>query len=236
MLKVSIIIPTYNEVDNLEILVNEIFSSLNQEIIDAEIIIVDDNSPDGTGEFAEKLSRNLAIKVIHRSGKMGLGSAVIAGFNLSDRDYLGVMDGDLSHDPAILNKLIQSLNENDIAIGSRFSKGSEVEGWNFFRKILSLTGVGLGRLLAGNYDILSGYFFIKRDVIKDISLNTKGYKILFEILMRGNHQSVSEHSFTFRKRKNSTSKLNSEEYWLFLKQLFLFGLLKIKSKCLPQKK
>ena len=236
MIKASIIIPTYNEVDNLEILVSEIFASLDKNIIDAEIIIVDDNSPDGTGNFAENLSKRFPIKVIHRAGKLGLGSAVIEGYKLSDREYLGVMDGDLSHDPAILNDLVLSLNNNDIAIGSRFADGSEVEGWNLYRKMLSLTGVGLGRLLAGNYDILSGYFFIKRDVIRNTELNTKGYKILFEILIKGNYRSISEHSFTFRKRKNSTSKLNSEEYFLFAKQLLSFALFKILSKCLPQKK
>ncbi len=231
MFEASIIIPTYNEAKNLPILVKEIFESIDLNLIDLELIIVDDNSPDGTGQIARKLSEKFNIKVIHRPRKLGLGSAVITGFKESKRNILGVMDGDLSHDPNILNQLIKSLTQFDITIGSRFKKESNVEGWTRPRKILSQFGIILASLLVGKYDILSGYFFIKRSVIENIQLKTTGYKILFEILVKGNYKKVKEYGYIFRKRMNSSSKLNLFEYYLFIKQLIAYTLYKMtKSK------
>jgi dolichol-phosphate mannosyltransferase len=131
MQHVSIIIPTYNEAKNLPILVEEIFTVLKKNgEIDAELIIVDDNSPDGTGNVAEELSRTYPVKVVHRLGKLGLGSAVREGFARSTRPILGVMDADLSHDPETLLTLIPSIEKYDVALGSRFEEGSTVEQWN----------------------------------------------------------------------------------------------------------
>lgn len=227
MKQVSLIIPTYNEAKNLPLLLEEIWSMVDKEKIDLEFIIVDDNSPDGTGEIAEELSKNYPVKVIHRTGKMGLGSAVIEGFKLSKRENFGVMDADLSHDPAILNDLVLSLNENDVALGSRFKEGSEVESWIWWRKIISSVGVFATRLLAGVNDPLSGYFFIKRNVIEGVALNTVGYKILLEIMVKGNWNKAKEIPFKFRIRKYSTSKLDKKEYWLFLKQILQYSWYKI---------
>ncbi|MEK7069671.1 MAG: glycosyltransferase, partial [Patescibacteria group bacterium] len=114
MFNVSLIIPTYNEAKNIPFLIEEIFSIVDKNRIDLEFIIVDDNSPDGTGKVAKDLADRYPIKVIHRAGKLGLGTAVIEGFKLSDREYVGVMDGDTSHDPSILNRMIVSLTDNDI--------------------------------------------------------------------------------------------------------------------------
>lgn len=224
MKKVSIIIPTYNESKNLPLLVEEIFNSIDKSRIDTEIIFVDDNSPDGTGAVAEELSKKFPIKVVHRSGKLGLGSAVREGFKQSDRPILGVMDADLSHDPKILNDLINSLDEYDIAIGSRFTSGSEVEKWIWWRKIISTVGVWFTHWLArGVKDPLSGYFFLKHSVIDKVVLETTGYKILFEILIKGNYIKVKEFSYNFRIRKYSSSKLNWNEHFLFLKQVFVYS-------------
>ncbi len=230
MFEVSLIIPTYNESKNLPLLVEEIFNIIDKEKIDLEIIFVDDNSPDGTGKIAEELSNKYPIKVIHRAGKLGLGSAVITGFKASDRPYLGVMDADLSHDPAILNELITSLGENDIAIGSRFEKGSAVERWVWWRKLTSQCGVFFARLLTGVKDPLSGYFFFRRPVTEGVALTTVGYKILLEILVRGTWVKVKEIPFQFRMRKFSTSKLNMKEYWLFAKQIIIYSLYKLIKK------
>ncbi len=200
-------------------MVEEIFSSINKFQIDLEIIFVDDNSPDGTGAVAEELKKKYPIQVIHRSGKLGLGSAVIAGFKTSNRPYLGVMDADLSHDPAILGNLITSLGEYDVAIGSRFEAGSSVEKWAWWRRLTSEAGVFLARLLTYTRDPLSGYFMLRRSVIHNVPLTTTGYKILLEILVKGKREKVKEIPFQFRMRKFSTSKLNSKEYWLFLCQI-----------------
>lgn len=230
MKKVSIIVPTYNEVENIKPLITEIFGEIDKNKIDLEIIFVDDNSPDGTGKEAEKYAVNFPIQVLHRSGKLGLGSAVIEGFKKSNRDIIGVMDADLSHDPTILNSLIGHLDTHDIAIGSRFEIDSSVDQWNWRRKIISYSGVTLAKLLTGVKDPLSGYFFLDRQIINDINLTTKGYKILLEILVKANYKKLKEVPFTFRVRKHSVSKLNYKEYILFIKQIITYFFIKLSKK------
>jgi dolichol-phosphate mannosyltransferase len=232
MFKVSLIIPTYNEAENLSLLFEEIDGIIDKNNIDLEYIVVDDNSPDGTGEVAEKLSQIYPIKVIHRTGKLGLGSAVIAGFNFSGREYLGVMDGDLSHDPKILNELICSLDKYDIAIGSRFDDTSVIEGLVWWRKIIAYSGAFAARNLCSTRDPLSGYFFLRRPVIEKANLKCSGYKILLEILVKGEYKKVIEAPYCFRMRKSSTSKLNYKEYLLFIEQLFFYSFYRIKYRLL----
>lgn len=226
MLNVSLIIPTYNEAKNIPFLIEEIFGIVDKSKINLEFIIVDDNSPDGTGKIAESLAGKYPIRVIHRSGKLGLGTAVAEGFRLSDREYVGAMDGDMSHNPDILNQMIASLIDNDIVMGSRFEKGSKVEKWGLHRRIISGTGVFMARILTGVKDPLSGYFFMKKDVINGVNLKTKGYKILLEILVKGKYKKVKEFPYTFRMRKYSISKLNAKEFLLFLGQIINYSFYK----------
>ena len=223
MKRISLIVPTYNEAKNLPLFFEEIWGILDHSRFDLEFIVVDDNSPDGTGNVADDLSRRYPVRVIRRSGKLGLGSAVIAGFRASDRDYIGVMDADLSHDPKILNDLLGSLGENDIAIGSRFVEGSEVEDWQLHRRLISYAGVFLARLLTGVRDPLTGYFFLKWSVIDGLTLDTVGYKILLEILVKGKYAKFTELPFTFRIRKYSSSKLNWKEHFFFLRQIVAYS-------------
>lgn len=226
--KISLITPTYNESENIPILAEEIFSIVGAESdIDLELIVVDDNSPDGTGKIAEGLADRYPLQVVHRAGKLGLGSAVMEGFARSERDYLGVIDADLSHDPAILPQLIRGLKEFDIVIGSRFGETSKVEKWALHRRLTSLTGVGLARMLTGVEDPLSGYFFLHRRCLGDLQLTSAGYKILLEILVKGDVESHKSIPFVFRNRQFSTSKLNLKEYILFAKQLLYFSAYKL---------
>ena len=138
--KTYIVIPTYNEKENLPILVDELFA-LN--IPNLTILIVDDNSPDGTGKIADELKEKLPkkISVIHRKGKLGLGTAYITGFKYcleQGADYIVQMDADFSHNPKKVIELLKRLEEADIAIGSRYiSGGSLDENWSIFRKGLS---------------------------------------------------------------------------------------------------
>lgn len=230
MLRVSIVIPTYNEAKNLPLLAEEIFGVVDRNQFDVELIIVDDNSPDGTGAVADDLAKKYPIQVIHRAGKLGLGSAVREGFAKSNREVLGVMDADLSHDPQHLNQMLSLLSEYDLVVGSRFEQGSTVEQWKWWRRIISQVGVFVTYMLTGVKDPLSGFFFFRRFILANVELSTTGYKILLEILVKGNHKKVKEIPFRFRIRKFSTSKLDKKEYWLFLKQIISYSLYKIFKK------
>ena len=226
--RVSLITPTYNERENIPILAEEIFSVVETEPdIDMHLIVVDDNLPDGTGEVAEGHKDTYPLQVVHRAGKLGLGSAVMEGFALSEREYIGVIDADLSHDPSILPQLIHGLREYDITIGSRFGKTSKVEKWALHRRLTSLTGVGFARLLTGVEDPLSGYFFLHRSGLGDLELTSSGYKILLEILVKGRIETHMSVPFIFRNRQFSQSKLNVKEYVLFAKQLLYFTVHKL---------
>lgn len=233
----SIIIPTYNEAKNLPLLLEEIFFVIGKNKDKVEIIIVDDNSPDGTGDVAEGLKSTYPLKVIHRSGKLGLGSAVKEGFELSTSKFVGVMDADLSHDPTVLNSMFDELERGscDIIIGSRFQGGSEVENWKWWRRFISEVGVRLTHFLTGVKDPLSGYFFFKKSVIEGVLLDTVGYKILFEILIKGKYEKIKEIPFKFRIRKYSSSKLNWREHWMFFGQLIKYSWYKLARRFLWKK-
>ena len=234
-LRISLITPTYNERENISLLVEEIFDVLKDySDIDLELIVVDDNSPDGTGEVAESLVNRYPVQVVHRAGKLGLGSAVMAGFERAERDLLGVIDADLSHDPIVLPQLIYGLRDHDLAIGSRFDSESHVEKWAWYRRFISQLGVFLARQLTGVQDPLAGYFFLHRRVIKDLVLTSPGYKILLEILVKGHYKSFIEVPFVFRNRQYSSSKLNWTEYYLFMKQLLTFYFFRKKGNALKK--
>ena len=228
-LRVSLITPTYNERPNISLLAEEVFAAVGQlREIDLELIVVDDNSPDGTGEEAEALRDRYPVQVVHRAGKLGLGSAVMEGFQKSNRDCLGVIDADLSHDPLVLPRLILGLREYDLALGSRYNPESRVERWPWYRKMISQAGVLAARQLTGVQDPLSGYFFLHRRVLQGVTLTSPGYKILLEILVKGTWSTFVEVPYVFRNRQYSTSKLNFREYYLFSKQLMVFSIRKSK--------
>ena len=224
---VSLVTPTYNEKENIRILAEKICSVIKKHgNIDLELIVVDDNSPDGTGQEAEILKEFFPVKVIHRCSKSGLGSAVWEGFQISNRPLLGVIDADLSHDPDLIPQLIFALKTHDIAVGCRYDSNSHLENWPWYRKILSRTGIFFTRKLTRIKDPLSGFFFLHRHVIQNMTLTSPGYKILLEILVKGKYSKVEEIPFIFRNRIHNVSKLSFWEYYLFLKQLILFGLKK----------
>ena len=226
---VSLITPTYNERENIPILAEEIFGTMQgHPHIDLELIVVDDNSPDGTGEIAESLKDRYPVQVVHRAGKLGLGSAVMEGWARNKRDLLGVIDADLSHDPILVPQLIDGLGTHDIMIGTRYDPESRVEKWPWYRKAISQAGVSMARALTGVKDPLAGFFFLHRRVIADFELTSPGYKILFEILIKGDYRSFSEIPFVFRNRQFSSSKLNLLEYYLFAKQLYIFSIRKLR--------
>lgn len=217
--RVSIIIPTYNERENLRSLVERIDRALSGY----EIIVVDDNSPDKTGDLAENLSKTYPIKVIHRKRKEGLSSAVIEGFKSANGDIFAVIDADLQHPPETLPELLKGLDRGDLVIGSRHVKGGEIEGWSLKRRIISSGAKTCSNILLPSTrsikDPLSGFFLLKKEVIEGVSLDPVGYKILLEILIKGDYNRVMEVPYTFKDREHGESNLNIREELNYLRHL-----------------
>lgn len=214
----SIIIPTYNECENLPVLVEKIFSTLGAE--PAEVVVVDDNSPDKTGEVAEQLKSRFPVQVIHRSGKNGLASAVIEGFQKAGGEVLCVMDADLSHDPAILPQMLSRLSQGaELVIGSRHVKGGGTQGWPKLREFGSNVAISLARPITAVRDATSGYFCCKRSILKGVALDPLGFKIGLEIFIKGNYTKFEEVPYIFHDRKAGKSKFNQKEILNYFKHL-----------------
>ena len=217
----TLVVPTYNERENLIPLVQKITAALEPTPYRAEILIVDDNSPDGTAQVAESLDPRYGVRVLRRSGKLGLSSAVIAGWKEAKGRLLGVIDADLSHDPAILPDMIYSLLEGgaDIALGSRYAPGGGVANWPWFRRFTSWVAIMLGRPICPARDVTSGYLLMKREVIEGVELNPIGFKINLEVMIKGRYATLCEAPFTFVDRQLGRSKFGSGEILNYLRQL-----------------
>jgi len=220
-MKFSLVIPTYNERENISKLISGIKEQFNKNEIEGEIIFVDDNSPDGTGEVLEELKKeNPNLKIIHRKGKLGLSSAVIEGFKIAEGDILGVMDADLSHPSEKISEMYKIVTkEADLVIGSRYVKGGKIEGWNLYRKILSKGATLLARVFVNVLDPMSGFFMIKKELILNKEINPKGFKILLELLIKTNCQNIIEIPITFTNRIVGKSKAGIKEIIYYLRNL-----------------
>ncbi len=212
---VSIIIPTFNESKNITDLLNQIQFNIPART-DVEIIIVDDDSPDGTGLIVEKYieekmglhvdqsNQNISIKIIHRKEKTGLISAVMNGISTSKGQNVLIMDADFSHPPEVINRMISELkNEpNCIIIGSRYITGGAINGMPFKRFLLSVGANFIARhglSLKNVYDPMSGFFAFPKHTIHGMEFNTDGFKILLEILIKKkNTIKVKEIPYTFK--------------------------------------
>ena len=223
----SIIIPTYNESENILRLISEIEKNLPTSDL-TEIVIVDDNSPDGTGKLVENYigqqndenlkgtqtkTRNCKVKVVHRTGKNGLIPAIMDGVRQSSGKNVIIMDADFSHPPEVIPKMMKELkmNPNSIIIGSRYVEGGKVVGWPKKRKILSTGASFLARVglkVKGVKDPMSGLFALPRHYLENISIDTKGYKILLEILVKNKEIPTREVPYTFTERQSGKSKMD----------------------------
>lgn len=222
-LRISVIVPTYNERENLEELFDRISRAL--EGYDYEIIIVDDDSPDGTWEFAQQLGERYPVKVIRRTKEKGLSSAVIRGFGEASGDVFVVMDADLQHPPEVIPELLEAIEDGaDIAIASRYVPGGGVKNWYWYRKLISKGAIMIGRLalpkIRNVKDPVSGFFALRREVVEGVNLNPVGFKILMEILIKGKYGKVAEVPFTFGLRKAGESKLGTKTMLNYLRHVY----------------
>jgi dolichol-phosphate mannosyltransferase len=225
--KVSVIVPTYQEKENIKPLVERIGAVLAGQ--DYEIIVVDDSSPDGTAEAAASLANSHPVRVIKREGVRGLGTAILEGFRNAKGDMMGVIDADLQHPPEALPGLVAALESGaDIAIASRYVRSGRIEGWPFLRRLVSKGAILLARPLTKVRDPMSGYFMVTRGVVEGKSFSPKGYKLLLEILVKGSYHRVKEVPYTFGSRQAGKSKLNSVEYVRYLRLLLDLYLHKLR--------
>ncbi len=221
----SLIIPTYNEKENIALLLDRVCGVLVEE--EFETIVVDDDSPDLTWRIVESYAvKDHRIKLTRRTGERGLSRAVIQGFNQAKSPILGVMDADLSHDHRILPKMIEAIREEDydLVVGSRRIPGGGADKWPWYRKISSdiATLVAKHFLNIGLSDPMSGYFLIKKELFEKIKheIDPLGYKILLEIYIRSRPQRIKEIPFIFKDRKQGYSKVTPKVMMEYLQMLY----------------
>jgi dolichol-phosphate mannosyltransferase len=219
----SIVIPTYNEAGGIESLLRALDDTFRANALDGEIIVVDDNSPDGTGAIVDRLAQTFPVRCMHRPGKLGLSSGVIDGWKIARPGSvaLGAMDADFSHDISALPKMVQALDSGryGLAVGSRYVAGGGIANWPRRRIVTSRVACWLARPLTKVKDVTSGYFLVRREALEGVTLDPIGFKIGLEVIVKGKYGNVLEVPYVFKDRVVGESKLNQKEIWNYLKQL-----------------
>lgn len=219
----SLVIPTYNEKKSLELLLPRLQAVAERLDIPVEYIVVDDNSPDGTAEYAEQypMLSPATLRVVKRAGKLGLSSAVIEGWRAARGNLLGVIDADGSHDVDIIPEMVELLMEGpaELAVGSRYIPGGGMGDWPLGRQIVSRFAVFLGSFLCPAKDVTSGFLLCRREILEGVTLDPIGFKIGLEVMVRGRYRTFTEVPYIFTDRKKGSSKLGPREIVAYLVQL-----------------
>lgn len=213
----TVILPTYNEANNLPGLVKRIWLAT----LHVEIIVVDDASEDGTADVARKLAASYPVRVIERHDERGLSTAILRGIKEAQTEVCVVMDADLSHPPESIPLLIRAVREGaDVAVGSRYVAGGDIDRWPFFRRVASKAGTWLARPITPVRDPMAGFFCLKKSLLAGVPLKPRGFKILLEILARTRTKSVIEIPIRFEDRSYGESKFSATQRQEFLKQVW----------------
>jgi len=220
------VVPTYNERDRLAELVAAVFAAADARGLALELVVVDDNSPDGTGALADELATRHRMRVVHRPGKLGLGTAVVEGFHVASASAVGVMDADFSHPPSLVPVLYAAFRslDADVAVASRYVPGGSTPNWPFTRRLMSRTACLLARGLSPIRDAASGVFIIKRSIAKGTTIKAGGFKICLELIVRGGAHTLVELPYRFDDRELGQSKMSKREaagYLVQLRDLYL---------------
>jgi len=221
-MRVSIIVPTYNERDNLLALFERIAKAVKE--LDHEIIVVDDNSPDGTAELAESLSSVYPVKVVKRPGKLGLASAVVDGLKHATGDVVVVMDADLQHPPEVIPIMLGRMDSCDIVVASRYARGGGVIGFPWYRRLMSRTAALIAWVLLPasrrTSDPMSGFFAFRRSLAEGLKVaEPKGYKILLDLLARNRSARVCDQPYLFMARASGMSKMGLRVVYTYLRHV-----------------
>lgn len=230
---ISIIIPTYNEAENIGEILKRIIEALRTVSINYEILVVDDASPDDTAGIAEKILGEAGRVIRRLSDKKSLSLSVLDGINQAKGQAIVVMDADGSHPPELIPVFIKQLEEGyDLIIGSRYVEGGGTRGFPFKRKFISGFACSLGRLVTEIKDNTSGFFCIKRSALEGVKLTPDGFKIGLEIFVKANHASFKEVPYIFSDRMKGKSKLKPKVVAQYLKQIHGLLLYKLsRNKC-----
>jgi dolichol-phosphate mannosyltransferase len=222
----SIVLPTFNEVQNIEPMVRRLDAVLKSMAVTYEIVVVDDDSPDLTWQRALGLAQSVRqLRVMRRTHERGLATAVVRGWQASRGDVLAVMDADLQHPPEIVPRLWSAIESGaDLAIASRWAAAGGVGNWSWHRFLVSRTAYMIGRIMLPNVfamssDPLSGFFLVRRKKLCDVSMHPRGYKILIEVLARTGLAHVAEVGYIFQERTDAKSKATWHVYRDYLLHL-----------------
>ena len=226
-LKFSLVIPTFNEGQNIREIVSSLSELLDRAIpANYELIVVDDDSPDRTWELAAELIADYPqLRVMRRETERGLATAVVRGWQAARGEILGVIDADLQHPPEILLKLWDEMEKGaELAVASRNVEGGGVSEWRLARRFLSRGAQMLGlailpEVIGRLSDPMSGYFMVRRSSIVNKQLNPVGYKILIEVAARGQIRWISEVGYVFRERVAGASKVTWKQYVEYIQHL-----------------
>ncbi|BCJ87117.1 glycosyltransferase [Effusibacillus dendaii] len=219
---ISVIIPTYNEKGNIPLLADRIRGALHGE--EYEVIFVDDSTDDTPDILQEVANRYPQFRYIHRASERGLATAVIRGFEAAKGDVLAVMDADLQHPPELLAEMLVKIQQGvDLVLPSRFLQGGEDRGLALHRKIISksarLIGQAALRRVRKVTDPMSGFFMLRKQVIEGIKWNPIGWKILLEILVKGNYKNALEIPYAFQERHRDESKMSLREQLNYIRHV-----------------
>jgi dolichol-phosphate mannosyltransferase len=223
VVKFSIVVPTYNESGGIEKLIVTLADLFRDHHLDGEIVVVDDNSPDGTGAIVDRLASHYPVRCLHRPGKLGLSSGVIDGWNFArpDSELLGAMDADFSHDASIIPAMVAALESGKygLAVGSRYVKGGGITNWPLKRKITSIVACAMAWPLTPIRDITSGFFLVRRDALAGVELDPIGFKIGLEVAAKARYGKALEVPYVFTDRVVGQSKMSGKEIANYLRQL-----------------
>jgi dolichol-phosphate mannosyltransferase len=225
MIRLSVILPTYNESKNVQILIPKIVEVLEKAALSFEIIVVDDDSPDLTWEIVrQKFAKDSRIKVIRRINKKGLSSAVLEGMEIAQGELYGVMDADLQHDENIIPKMVQEISDVEVVVGSRVVEDGGYGEWTFSRKFMSQAATFIAKLFfpLPIGDPMSGFFIIKKELYDEIAseINPRGFKILLEFVARKKGVRAKEVGYVFKSRIHGETKLSGSVINNYLLALF----------------
>jgi dolichol-phosphate mannosyltransferase len=220
---ISIVVPTYNERDNIVPLVERLSRTLAGR--NFEILLVDDNSKDGTVDVAAALAEEYPVKVMVRTNERGLATAVLHGFKYAKGDIIGVMDADLQHPPEVNAHLLNALESGaDMAVASRYVPGGGCPNWGLTRRAISKGALTLAHIFLPTTrkvkDPMSGFFMFRRSGMEQTEFKPAGYKILLEMLVMGKFQNVVEVPFIFEDRSSGASKMKARQQLDYLKHIF----------------